>query len=546
MYSIVGAVVFFWRLGATGLVSMEGLVVDGARQMLESGQWVVPRVYGEIYTYKPALSYWLASLPLRLVESPSEAWLRFPFAASGFVMGLAVLILIGRAAGFRAGLLSAIASTTGVLFLQKARMLEFDSALAAGVGVAVAAACFNLSASRQRWGVWLLGYAALAAGFLAKGVPALAIFGPGIVAAALASGRFGRLFGWRHLSAVLVFVAISGSYLWSAWEVAGPAAFEQPLVEARVRGLGRLSEEDLAALPEASRFTTPEDGWPQGWPGRLSRAVVKPVMIWLAFLPWSILLLFAFRRRAAPEPDALRRLGRGAAGFVAAGALVLMLTPTHETRYFLPLSVPIGILCGLTADRLLECERHKLRGVIGCAIGVAAVVAVATVLMAFGFPSPPMPQAHRLGLVVAGVAGGAASFYLLRWRGRYRLLLILGIAALCAMLTQYLGVEPYRASKRNQKLQAQALARHIPADAPVWVLGPADEAGKHASLFFYLDRPIRAFRPERGLPAAGAHCVFTAQDLDELKDTPDFRFRETSRSEHVWWSYRVGICSEAG
>ena len=51
LYSLVAGVVCFWRLGAIGLVSMEGMVVDGARHMLESGDWIVPRVYDEIYTY---------------------------------------------------------------------------------------------------------------------------------------------------------------------------------------------------------------------------------------------------------------------------------------------------------------------------------------------------------------------------------------------------------------------------------------------------------------------------------------------------------------
>ena len=84
-------------------------------------------------------------------------------------------------------------------------MAEFDISLTAGVGVAVAAACYNLAASRPRWSIWLLGYVALAVGFLTKGVPALAVFAPGLLVAAWAAGRFRRLLGWRHLSAAALF-----------------------------------------------------------------------------------------------------------------------------------------------------------------------------------------------------------------------------------------------------------------------------------------------------------------------------------------------------
>jgi 4-amino-4-deoxy-L-arabinose transferase-like glycosyltransferase len=313
VYSLVAGLVCFWRLGATGLVSMEGIVVDGARHMLASGDWLVPRLYGEIYTYKPAFAYWLASIPLRLADPPSEALLRLPFAATGFLMGLAVLILIGRVSSWRAGLLSSLASVTGVLFLQKARMAEFDIPLAASVGVAVAAACYNLSTSRQRWAVWLLGYVALAAGFLSKGPPALMFFGPGILVAAAACGRFRRLFGWRHLSAALVFMAITGSYLWAVWESAGPAAFRQPVVESRIRGLGGWTlepDDELLSLPEASWVSRAGDDFGQGWSRALVLSVVKPVGLWASFLPWTILLL-SFSRSAGPvaAPRPFWRLG---------------------------------------------------------------------------------------------------------------------------------------------------------------------------------------------------------------------------------------------
>ena len=75
---------------------------------------------------------------------------------------------------------------------------------------------------------------------------------------------------------------------------------------------------------------------------------------------------------------------------------------------------------------------------------------------------------------------------------------------------------------------------------------PADEAGKHASLYFYLDRPVLAFRPERDLPAVDGYCLFTSQGLDELEKTAGFTFREIARAEHDWWSYRLGICAAEG
>jgi hypothetical protein len=202
------------------------------------------------------------------------------------------------------------------------------------------------------------------------------------------------------------------------------------------------------------------------------------------------------------------------------------------------------------ADRLLAVERERIRGLLAACFGLAALFAVAAVVLAFRFATPPIAMGDRWFLAISGAVAGVASFYSWRRRGggpagiRHGLLGLLGIAVLCAMLCQYLGIEPYRASKRDLRPQAEELARHLPAGEPVWVPGPAGKAGKHASLFYYLDRPIRAFRPEWGLPPAGAHCLVTGRDLDELETAPGFRFRELARAEHPWFSYRLGICSE--
>lgn len=547
LYGVIAGVVCFWRLGATGLVSMEGMVVDGARHMLEAGDWIVPRVYGEVYTYKPALAYWLAAIPMQLAEEPSEWLLRLPFAALGFTMGLAVLLLIGRLASSRTGLISAVASLTGILLLQKSRLMEFDGALAAGVGIAAAAAFYNLAADRQKGGVWVLGYAALAAAFLVKGIPALAVFGPGVLAAGLASGRFRRLLGWRHLSAVMIFLALIAAYLWAAYESAGPKAFEQPMLEAQGRGLGGPRGDDLESQSRADveRFSAQEGELGATPLGAVGLALAKPVLIWAAFLPWTVVLPFGFRRGDLRPGTAGDRLIIAAAAFVGVNALIFMIVPTHETRYFLPLGAPLGILCGLLATRRIEPGGRRGAILAGVSGAVAGLIAVATALTGiFKFSSPPLAEMDRLTIVMIGVAGALSVLYLLRRAPGSAVIPALTIAALCLMVTEYLGVQPYRASKRNLRPEAQKLARYLPAAEPVWVLGPSDEAGKHASLFFYLGRPVRSFRSVDELSRGGSTCLLTSQQVERLTDSRQLVFREIARAEHVWWTYRLGSCIE--
>jgi len=132
-------------LGSSSLVRMEGMIAAIAQEMLASGDYLISRLYGEIYTYKPPLLYWLVAGSIELTGSASEWAIRLPMALSGLILGLATLWSVGSIAGSRVGWIAAVASSTGALALQKLRIAEFDAPLAALVGVAVAAACHALA-----------------------------------------------------------------------------------------------------------------------------------------------------------------------------------------------------------------------------------------------------------------------------------------------------------------------------------------------------------------------------------------------------------------
>ena len=75
----VGAVVFLWRLGATGLVDeTPPLFAASARGMVESGDWLIPHVNGLPRYDKPPLVYWLMALlyalPGQLQWDPLGSW----------------------------------------------------------------------------------------------------------------------------------------------------------------------------------------------------------------------------------------------------------------------------------------------------------------------------------------------------------------------------------------------------------------------------------------------------------------------------------------
>ncbi|HYP03810.1 MAG TPA: glycosyltransferase family 39 protein, partial [Cyanobium sp.] len=89
---------FFHHLGSLGLMDKtEGLFVEVARQMFESGDWVTPRWNGETFFDYPVWGYWMVALSFRLFGI--TAWAaRLPVALAASATVLAVFALVLRLA----------------------------------------------------------------------------------------------------------------------------------------------------------------------------------------------------------------------------------------------------------------------------------------------------------------------------------------------------------------------------------------------------------------------------------------------------------------
>ena len=495
-------------LGSTGLVRMEGMLAYVAETMLETGEFLVPELYGEIYTYKPPLVYWLVALSIKLLGL-NEWTVRLPGVAASLIMGLTVLALIGRVSKPRVGLVAALAATTGMVWNQNVKLGEFDVVVAASVGIAIAAACYNLAAGTSRsssW-IWLLAYLALAAGCLAKGMPAIMAFGPGLLVAAILTRQTRQLWSRGHLVSAGLFVAIIGAYLALVWTTAGPAAFEQPLAEAQRRGFEWTLD-------------------------TLGRSFAKPLIIMVAFLPWSLAVPWGLTesKSQGPPDETSTRLLKSASAFLTVGILVFMAVPTHETRYYLPLSVAAAIVSVLGLERLAEPSPSAAR--FFQAVGLFFGLLVLTLAFAPGFAA-----GGRVVVAIVAVSTLAVVQFLGFHRPRHRVAYILFAAALCGWAANAWVLRPYRARFRVLSSVAQVVDAELPPHATVWALGEADVVGKSSSLYYYLDHPVMTFHLGSPLPPAGSWVVLTARELrvlEGLSPAGAARLQLVRRVHHPW------------
>jgi 4-amino-4-deoxy-L-arabinose transferase-like glycosyltransferase len=432
---LLAAVAVGFLLPSADLAPLERAEIyflDGARTMVESGDWVVPRYRGEPFFDKPPLTYWL-------VAASFEAF-GFTLAAARLAPALAALgtllasvwlgsMLLDR----RRALSGGLALVTTLAFVSFGRIAMSDMLLAFWTTLAVALGV-RLYAGAPAWLGPLLGLV-LGLGFLTKGPIALIL--PGLGLALLAWRERGRGLplsrAWLAVS-VAAFAAVSLS-----WFAA---------VAARL-GAGPLAYFFLHENIERFAGETYDSG----------RAFWYYLPTYLAEgAPWSLFLppaLLALRRittgREAPAPAL-----SGGPAFLFQW-LLLMLVPLSLSRgkidyYLLPLYPAASLLVGayLHEGGWSRAERIWGRFVLLAAAASLALAPLVLVRFSRGW----LPPKDVRPLLVAGAAvlalvclAAAARFT----AGRARAALAVSAgAAVLAGTTLFLPA--FRAAQPNQAI----------------------------------------------------------------------------------------------
>ncbi|HEX4209177.1 MAG TPA: glycosyltransferase family 39 protein, partial [Candidatus Binataceae bacterium] len=168
----LACLLFFFHLGRYGLWEPdEARYAEIAREMLASGNYLVPHLNYVPYIEKPPLLYWSCALAMRLF-GVNEFAARFINALSALIGVAAVFYFTLRAFDWRRALICGVVLATSGLYALMAQVLTTDMLLTATTEVALFAAYLHWSEGR-RWR-WLF-YAAMGFGVLAKGPVAAAL-----------------------------------------------------------------------------------------------------------------------------------------------------------------------------------------------------------------------------------------------------------------------------------------------------------------------------------------------------------------------------------
>lgn len=204
-YGINGAIlvaagfIWFLFLGYRDLIEPdEGRYAEIAREMLNSGNWITPRLNGIKYFEKPPLQYWGSAISMALLGETNAA-ARVWCSGLGFIGALWVGFVGNRLYGRSAGYFAFLFLISTVLYVGMGHANSLDMGVSALLIIAVGALTLaqskrHLPKQERNW--MLLAWAALAGATLSKGLIGLVLPGGALVLYTLWQRDWAL---WRHL-----------------------------------------------------------------------------------------------------------------------------------------------------------------------------------------------------------------------------------------------------------------------------------------------------------------------------------------------------------
>jgi hypothetical protein len=498
-------VCYFSHLGAIGFVGPdEPRYAWVARDMMETGDWVTPRLYGKPWFEKPPLYYWGAALCFKLF-GVSEAAARLPSAISALMatLGLAWLALRLYGAETARWLLLLLPTTVGMIGFSHAAATDMPFSGMLTIAMVAAAVVVGLTRNENTpiipqtpWLALVLFGFFLGLAVLAKGPAAIILCGGAVF--------FWALFTkcWRDAFRLLHPVAIAAFCLTALpWYI---------LCARRNPGFLRV----FLIEHNFKRYLTPEfqhvqPFWYYG------------LILLVASLPWTILLIWAFVSGAALSI----RKGGGSLPplfFLSWGMFCLAFFSISKSKlpgYILPALPAIAFLLVRRLVVALESGSRFLRfgGIaLACLTSAGLVFGTLEQKLHVMHPDEHVPFVSVYGVFfVLGLLGFGCGLLRLN-RAALILLQLSVIVSIASLMRTDLDLVDAKFSARGAFTLGTNAAEHSAVHG-----GCANDLNRsiHYQLNFYLHQEIPVCNP----PALGFVTLFTSRQNESQFESVGFR-----------------------
>jgi len=355
---------FCWGLGSVPLAGTEAFRALTASQMLESGDWLIPRLYGQLYLRKPPMMYWVLASAEMLTGTSNEWVWRMPSALGAAALAALFAWRARHWWGRTAGLTSGIALLALGALWSQFRSADIDAlnTLSAWLATLALIEIYHRDDIRK-WAWMIAGGIGLGCSLLLKGPAALPLLLGTLIAPPLLAGRVRELRKAYIWGLLAIGGLLFGIYLLSVLNaidsLANPAA--------------------TSGLREAGEKMT-VSSW-----GELGSALLLPLELLLYALPVSLAAVLLLRRPVvgAIDPKSQAIL-RSLLGIYVIAAAIGVASGMHNPRYGYILLPVFALLAGLFGGEIASgrIDRREVR--------IANIALLAVILL--------------LGIAAAGMA----------------------------------------------------------------------------------------------------------------------------------------------
>jgi 4-amino-4-deoxy-L-arabinose transferase-like glycosyltransferase len=199
-----------WMLSDRPLNNHECFVSITAREMLESGDWILPTCNGEPRLQKTPLSYWLVAGLAKITGRVDEFTTRLPSVIFGVLSVAAILYFVNQWLTFRIAIISGGVWVTSVGFVCYAHSARPEMALTFFVLLCFLSfySAVTAKTKNEQLVFMLVFWASFALGNLAKGPAPLPLVLIPLFFYVSIFRQWRKLFNWVSVAGLVIFLAI--------------------------------------------------------------------------------------------------------------------------------------------------------------------------------------------------------------------------------------------------------------------------------------------------------------------------------------------------
>lgn len=461
------ALVWFGPLGFRDLIHPdEGRYAMLSLGMLQSGDWVTPRLNGVLYFEKPPLQYWAGALSFMLFGVNDFAARLWP-ALTGFGAVIMVAFTANRLWGSQVGRLAAIVMGSTTWVIGNSHFLTLDMGLTFFLTVALCgfllAQRSDVTVSGRRYGMWVT-WAAMAAATLSKGLVGLVIPGATLVIYSVWNRQWGFWARMHWFSGFAIYLMCT-----VPWMV---------LVSLKNPGFASF----FFIHEHFDRFLTTGHR-------RLGPIWYFIPCLIVGLLPWTTLIVPLLRKYSAYNVTKNFQLERLLLVWIVFVFVFFSVSSSKLPSYILPMFPALALLIAHYLSQIEDGRALKIHLILPAMVWLFIL---ASLPFSAYFVSPDIPpesvQSFAQFIVVAAVVFLMST--LLAWmqlgRGHVMLaVMMLAMGNLLAVTVMMNGHDNYGRLFKSSRDIVTKLQNQLPPDIPFYSVRYYDQ-----TLPFYLRRPV--------------------------------------------------------